>query len=82
MNCYMCDNTGGMGVTVAICHGCGVALCREHLDEDLLGARPQGLTRRSCTHNLQGAATARRGAKVHASPRAVTARSAAPNTSR
>ena len=60
MYCYMCESAGGMSVAVAICHGCGVALCREHLDEDLLSDRPQGLTRRACTHNLHGAATARR----------------------
>jgi hypothetical protein len=77
VNCYMCDNAGDMGVAVAICHGCGVALCREHLDEDLLGDRPQGLTRRSCTHNLHGAATARRRA-----PHAVAPRSPVPNISR
>jgi hypothetical protein len=60
----MCDSTGGMGAAVAICHGCGVALCREHLDEDLLSYKPQGLARRSCNHDLHGAAMARREARV------------------
>jgi hypothetical protein len=64
MNCYVCDNTGRAVTGVAVCHGCGVALCREHLDDDLLGDRPQGQTRRSCTHQLHGAAMARRRATL------------------
>jgi hypothetical protein len=64
VNCYMCDSTGGMGAAVAICHGCGVALCREHLDEDLLSERSGGHTVRSCTHYLHGDAIARRRAEA------------------
>jgi hypothetical protein len=66
VNCYMCDSTGHVVEAVAICHHCGVALCREHLDEDLLSSRPQGHTRISCTHHLQGAAIARRQARPRA----------------
>ena len=63
MNCYMCDSTGRVAAAVAICHHCGVALCREHLDEDLLSSRPQGHTQGGCTHHLHGAAMARRQAR-------------------
>ena len=42
MNCYMCDSTGRPVAAIAICHHCGVALCRDHLDEDLLSSRPHG----------------------------------------
>ena len=66
VNCYMCDSTGHVVEAVAICHHCGVALCREHLDEDLLSSRPNGHTRISCTHHLQGAAIARRQARPRA----------------
>ena len=63
MNCYMCDSTGRAVAAIAICHHCGVALCREHLDEDLLSSRPHGHTKRGCTHYLHCAAMARRQAR-------------------
>jgi len=60
MNCYVCDGTGRVTPAVASCHHCSVALCREHLDEDLLGAhRPHGLTRRACSHDVVASARAR-----------------------
>jgi hypothetical protein len=60
MNCYLCDNGGEATDAVAICQHCGVALCRDHVDQDLLAHRPAGLVRRGCTHNPLGAAAARR----------------------
>jgi hypothetical protein len=60
MNCYICDDAGRAMTAVAICNNCGVALCREHLDEDLLVPRNQGLVRRACTHEPMHAAQARR----------------------
>ena len=51
MNCYLCDNNGDATDAVAICQHCGVALCREHVDQDVLADRPTGLGRRGCTHN-------------------------------
>jgi Uncharacterized protein conserved in archaea (DUF2180) len=60
VNCYVCDSTGLEAASVAICHHCGVALCREHLDEDLLSPAPNGHTRRGCSHQPHGAAMARR----------------------
>jgi hypothetical protein len=60
MNCYVCDQTGRTTPAVASCHHCAVALCREHLDEDLIGQhRPHGLTSRSCSHDLVSSAQAR-----------------------
>jgi hypothetical protein len=63
VNCYMCDSTGRAAAAVAICHHCGVALCREHLDDDLLSSRPLGHIQGGCTHHLHGAAMARRQAR-------------------
>lgn len=60
MNCYLCDNGSEATDAVAICQHCGVALCRDHVDQDLLAQRPAGLVRRGCTHNPLGAAAARR----------------------
>ncbi len=60
MNCYMCNSAGSSVTAVAICHYCGVALCQEHLDEDLLGYKAYSLAGRSCRHHLHGAAMARR----------------------
>ena len=51
MNCYACDASGTTKAAVAICRHCGVAMCRAHLDEDLLLARPHGMIRHACTHN-------------------------------
>lgn len=60
MNCYVCDETGRTTPAVASCHHCAVALCREHLDEDLIGQhRPHSLTKLSCSHNPVNAAKAR-----------------------
>lgn len=50
MHCYVCDGNDRTVPAVAICQNCGVALCREHLDEDLLVPRAQGLVRQGCTH--------------------------------
>ena len=52
MNCYVCDRAGRATPAVAICHHCGAALCREHLDADLLAKRSHGLVRHGCTHDL------------------------------
>jgi hypothetical protein len=45
---------------VAICRQCGLALCREHLDQGLLAKRPTGLVRAGCGHNPLGSAHWRR----------------------
>lgn len=66
MNCYMCGSTGNVVAAVAICRYCGVGLCREHLDEDLLGYKAYSLAGRSCRHHLAGAAMARRQARLSA----------------
>ena len=50
MNCYVCDNRGDGVPAVAICQNCSVALCREHLDQDLLAVRSHGMSRHQCTH--------------------------------
>lgn len=50
MHCYVCDANDKTTPAVAVCHNCGVALCREHLDQDLLLPRAHGLVRRGCTH--------------------------------
>lgn len=60
MNCYVCDTLGRGTDAVAICNHCGVALCREHLDADLLAPRPQGLSGRRCSHTPIQSALARR----------------------
>lgn len=65
MNCYVCDVAGEATPAVAICHHCGVALCRVHLDEDLLMPRPYGMMRSGCMHTPQHDASARR--KAHRS---------------
>lgn len=59
MNCYFCDSIGHITEAVAICHHCGVGLCREHLDQGLLAERPSGLFRHPCTHNIVGRARRR-----------------------
>jgi hypothetical protein len=51
MNCYICDDRSRAVPAVAICQSCGIALCRDHLDRDLLAAHTQGVTRRGCTHD-------------------------------
>jgi hypothetical protein len=50
MNCYVCDTAQQEKAAVAICQHCGVALCREHLGNDLLTPRAHGMTRRGCAH--------------------------------
>lgn len=57
MNCYMCDDDCP---AVAVCQGCGVALCRDHLDDDLLAPRVQGVVRRACMHEPLKSAWIRR----------------------
>ncbi len=60
MNCYVCDQTGRVTPAVASCHHCAVALCREHLDEDLISQhQPHSLTRRACSHDPVNSAKAR-----------------------
>jgi hypothetical protein len=61
MNCYVCDSMGRAADAVAICRHCGVALCREHVDEGLLASRPSGLVRHGCIHDAIGTARSRRG---------------------
>jgi hypothetical protein len=56
MNCYMCDCWDRATEAVAICRHCGIALCREHVDEALLARRPAGLAGPSCIHNPVGTA--------------------------
>jgi Uncharacterized protein conserved in archaea (DUF2180) len=48
MNCYVCDSDGRAAGAVALCHHCGAALCREHLDRELLNCQPSGLQRSRC----------------------------------
>lgn len=60
MNCYICDEAERAKSAVAICQHCGVGLCREHLDQDLLAVRVHGLVRRPCTHSLVHGAQRRR----------------------
>jgi len=60
MQCYLCDSTGRVAEAVAICRQCGVALCRNHMDEGLLAPRPAGHVRAGCVHNLVGWAHTRR----------------------
>jgi hypothetical protein len=50
MNCYVCDRVGRVTVAVAICGNCHVALCREHLDEELL-TPGRGGTNYACSHD-------------------------------
>jgi hypothetical protein len=64
MNCYRCDDKGLETPAVATCHNCGIGLCREHLDEDLLAVRHRGLAPRDCSHELE--VFARRSRQVNA----------------
>lgn len=66
MNCYLCDSAGQAAPAVAVCSHCGIALCRTHLDQDLLATRAQGVVRRGCTHQPLHWARARSG--PHAAP--------------
>lgn len=59
MNCYICDDRDRATAAVAICNHCGIGLCRDHLDEDLLGRRVHGMVRRGCTHLLLHSASSR-----------------------
>lgn len=59
MNCYLCDCDDRSTDAVAICRHCGIALCREHVDEALVADRPAGLVRASCIHNPIGVARRR-----------------------
>ncbi len=60
MHCYLCDSVGQATEAVAICRDCGLALCRDHVDEGLLAARPAGLVRPGCIHNPVAMARSRR----------------------
>jgi Uncharacterized protein conserved in archaea (DUF2180) len=65
MNCYLCDDATRETPAVATCRHCGVGLCREHLDRDLLATRPHGMSRRACTHDpVAGAQRGRRTSAV------------------
>lgn len=64
MNCYVCDSNDRANEAVAICHHCGIALCREHVDQALLASRPAGHVRPGCIHNPIG--TARRRESIRA----------------
>ena len=64
MNCYMCDSDERAIEAVAICHHCGIALCREHVDEALLADRPAGMVRPGCIHNPIGTAIRRHGIRA------------------
>ena len=61
MNCYVCDTADRTVEAVAICQHCGAALCRTHLDKELVARRPAGLHRVGCTHGLQATARRHRG---------------------
>lgn len=63
MNCYVCEARGVAAPAVAVCQHCGVAMCLEHFDEDLLVPRAQGLVRRGCTHEPIHDAQVRRRAR-------------------
>lgn len=64
MYCYLCDDQGYEEHAVAVCHSCGIGLCRHHLDQDLLAARVQGVVRRQCTHYLIQRARQRQHSRV------------------
>jgi hypothetical protein len=67
MNCYVCDENGRATAAVAICQHCGAALCKEHLDEDLLAHRPHGVVKHiGCGHHLVHEARERRGRATQA----------------
>ena len=72
MNCYVCDNDGHASGAVAVCQHCGAALCRDHLDQELLTRKPSGLAPSTgCSHGLRHAARERRedsGVATHATP--------------
>lgn len=55
MNCYVCDCAGRVTAAVALCGTCHVALCRAHLDEELLTPGPGG-TSCGCSHEPAGRA--------------------------
>jgi hypothetical protein len=57
VNCYVCDRAGRATVAVALCKNCEVALCREHLDEELLSVGPGGASF-GCGHDPVRAAQA------------------------
>lgn len=71
MNCYVCDTSGRVTQAVALCQDCGAALCRAHLDADLLAPKPRGLNRPRCTHALALTAERRRD-RAYCVPPAVT----------
>ena len=68
MNCYVCDRAGRVTAAVAICRSCQVALCREHLDEELLRPGPGG-ARYACGHDPAAAAGGREAAGGRAGSR-------------
>jgi hypothetical protein len=77
MNCYVCDMGGRVAEAVAVCQSCGAALCRTHLDDELVARRPAGLHRVGCTHGLQVTARGRRPSAELPSASVFTARTAA-----
>jgi hypothetical protein len=56
MNCCLCDSVDQVTEAVAICRECGVALCREHMDQGLLAHRAARLVRTGCRHATVGTA--------------------------
>ena len=59
MNCYMCDSGERAIEAVAICRHCGIALCREHIDEALLASSACGAGPSRPYHDPTGAARRR-----------------------
>ncbi|HEY1359004.1 MAG TPA: DUF2180 family protein [Thermoleophilaceae bacterium] len=49
MNCFVCAGEGKEVSAVALCQGCAVALCRDHLAEELRSPGPGGL-KYDCNH--------------------------------
>jgi hypothetical protein len=49
MNCFVCDGEGRQITALALCKGCNIGLCREHLVEELSTPGPGGF-KYGCTH--------------------------------
>lgn len=59
MNCYVCDSNERLSEAVAVCKHCGVALCRDHFDAELLASRMSWPPAPACTHHPMHAAASR-----------------------
>ena len=42
MNCFVCDGEGRQVTALALCRGCNIGLCREHLVEEWSTPGPGG----------------------------------------